>query len=96
MTATPDATGAPDAAASTAGSAGTPDAPTDFLREIVRRDLAEGTYPRVRTRFPPEPNGFLHIGHAKAIYVDFTIAQDFDGLCQLRFDDTNPEAEEQA
>ena len=96
MTATPDATGAPDAAASTAGSPGTPDAPTDFLREIVRRALAEGTYPRVRTRFPPEPNGFLHIGHAKAIYVDFTIAQDFDGLCQLRFDDTNPEAEEQA
>ena len=69
---------------------------TDFLRDLVTRDLREGTYQRVQTRFPPEPNGFLHIGHAKAIVVDFEIAKEFDGVCNLRFDDTNPMTEEQA
>ena len=70
-------------------------APKDFIRDIVRQDNAEGTYgQRVQTRFPPEPNGYLHIGHAKAIVVDFGIAADFDGLCNLRLDDTNPDAEE--
>ncbi len=68
---------------------------TDFIREQVRSDLAAGTYGgRVQTRYPPEPNGHLHIGHAKAINVDFEIAADFGGRCMLRFDDTNPDTEE--
>ncbi len=67
----------------------------DFIRDLVRRDNAQGTYGgRVQTRFPPEPNGYLHIGHAKAICVDFGVAQDFDGVCNLRLDDTNPDTEE--
>lgn len=67
----------------------------DFISEIVRADNAAGTYSgRVQTRFPPEPNGYLHIGHAKAITVDFDIAKNFGGICNLRFDDTNPETEE--
>ena len=70
-------------------------AANDFIRDIVRRDNDQGTYGgRVQTRFPPEPNGYLHIGHAKAIVVDFGIAEDFDGLCNLRLDDTNPDTEE--
>lgn len=70
-------------------------APTDFIRDIVRRDNEEGTFGgRVQTRFPPEPNGFLHIGHLKAITVSFGIAEDFDGTCKLRLDDTNPDTEE--
>jgi len=67
---------------------------TDFIREAVAQDLASGRYDRVRTRFPPEPNGYLHIGHAKAITIDFGIAEDFGGLCNLRYDDTNPVKEE--
>src|SRR3990172_6176925 len=67
----------------------------DFLREIVRRDTRSGVYGgRFVTRFPPEPNGFLHIGHAKSICINFGIARDFGGICHLRFDDTNPETED--
>lgn len=70
-------------------------APSDFVRDKIRRDIEEQTFGgRVQTRFPPEPNGYLHIGHAKAITVDFGIAEDFDGVCNLRLDDTNPETEE--
>jgi glutaminyl-tRNA synthetase len=67
----------------------------DFIRDIIRRDNEQGTYGgRVQTRFPPEPNGYLHIGHAKAITVDFGTAEEFGGLCNLRLDDTNPDTEE--
>ena len=67
----------------------------DFLREIVQRDTHAGVYGgRVATRFPPEPNGFLHIGHAKSICINFGIAAEFGGVCHLRFDDTNPETED--
>ncbi|MEO7055997.1 MAG: glutamine--tRNA ligase/YqeY domain fusion protein [Caldimonas sp.] len=94
-----------------------PVAASNFLRHIVERDLAEGTYAarrfagtpgdashqagapldpaRIRTRFPPEPNGYLHIGHAKSICLNFGLANDYGGICHLRFDDTNPEKEEQ-
>jgi glutaminyl-tRNA synthetase len=91
--------------------------PTNFLRGIIDRDLAQGTYAsrrwgggpgdathheagvadpaRIRTRFPPEPNGYLHIGHAKSICLNFGLARDYGGVCHMRFDDTNPEKEEQ-
>jgi glutaminyl-tRNA synthetase len=72
-----------------------PGASADFIREAVVQDLRTGRFDRVRTRFPPEPNGYLHIGHAKAICIDFGIADDFQGQCNLRFDDTNPAKEEQ-
>ncbi len=90
---------------------------SNFLRHIIERDLAEGTYAKrhfagtpgdaahhaagpldaakIRTRFPPEPNGYLHIGHAKSICLNFGLAEDFGGICHLRFDDTNPDKEEQ-
>jgi glutaminyl-tRNA synthetase len=68
---------------------------TDFIRQAVQEDLESGRFDRVQTRFPPEPNGYLHIGHAKALHIDFGIAKDFGGVCNLRFDDTNPAKEEQ-
>ncbi len=67
----------------------------DFIREIVAADLRDGKHETIVTRFPPEPNGYLHIGHAKAICIDFGIAREFGGRCHLRFDDTNPTKEEQ-
>jgi glutaminyl-tRNA synthetase len=69
--------------------------PRDFIRDRVRSDLADGTTKSVVTRFPPEPNGYLHIGHAKSICLNFGIASEFAGKCNLRFDDTNPAKEEQ-
>jgi glutaminyl-tRNA synthetase len=91
--------------------------PSNFLRQIIERDLAQGTYAtrhfagtpgdakhhaagpldpaKIRTRFPPEPNGYLHIGHAKSICLNFGLARDYAGICHMRFDDTNPEKEEQ-
>ncbi|WP_374249280.1 glutamine--tRNA ligase/YqeY domain fusion protein [Thermomonas sp.] len=72
------------------------DAPvrTDFIRQIVKDDLASGKHSAIKTRFPPEPNGYLHIGHAKAICLDFGVAQEFGGVCNLRLDDTNPARED--
>ncbi len=67
----------------------------DFIRERIRGDLADGTTETLVTRFPPEPNGYLHIGHAKSICLNFGVAAEFGGLCRLRFDDTNPAKEEQ-
>ncbi len=66
----------------------------DFIRQIVREDLASGKHTAIKTRFPPEPNGYLHIGHAKSICLNFGIAGEFNGLCNLRFDDTNPARED--
>ena len=84
MTQTPDSN----------GEANAPAEKQDFVRQIVRQDLASGKHDVIRTRFPPEPNGYLHIGHAKAICLDFGIANEFGGRCNLRFDDTNPAKED--
>jgi glutaminyl-tRNA synthetase len=68
--------------------------PSDFIRDIVTKHVAEAKYPQIHTRFPPEPNGYLHIGHAKSICLNFGIAREFGGVCNLRMDDTNPTKEE--
>ncbi len=73
----------------------TTEAGRDFIRDIIQADLAARKYEQIVTRFPPEPNGYLHIGHAKSIALNFGIAQEFSGQCNLRFDDTNPTKEEQ-
>jgi glutaminyl-tRNA synthetase len=70
------------------------EASTDFIREAIKEDLRSGRFDRVHTRFPPEPNAYLHIGHAKAVWIDYGIALEFGGLFNLRFDDTNPVKEE--
>ena len=72
----------------------TPVEKRDFIRQIVREDLASGKHTAIKTRFPPEPNGYLHIGHAKSICLNFGIAGEFSGVCNLRFDDTNPARED--
>ncbi|MBT7881206.1 MAG: glutamine--tRNA ligase, partial [Flavobacteriaceae bacterium] len=64
--------------------------PTNFIRNIINGDLSNGKHSSIKTRFPPEPNGYLHIGHAKSIILNFGTAADYDGDCNLRFDDTNP------
>ena len=69
-------------------------APSDFIRDIVAEDLKTGKHRQIITRFPPEPNGYLHIGHAKSICLNFGIAHEFGGVCNLRYDDTNPAKEE--
>ena len=69
-------------------------APSDFIRDIVAKHVEENKYPRIHTRFPPEPNGYLHIGHAKSICLNFGIAREFGGICNLRMDDTNPTKED--
>ncbi|NBC00454.1 MAG: glutamine--tRNA ligase/YqeY domain fusion protein [Bacteroidetes bacterium] len=73
----------------------TPDSRSHFIRNIIEADLADGTHETVVTRFPPEPNGFLHIGHAKSICLNFGMARDYQGRCHLRFDDTNPTTEDE-
>ena len=76
-------------------TAAAPDVGRDFIRDIVEADLASGKHKSIVTRFPPEPNGYLHIGHAKSICLNFGVAEEFNGQCNLRFDDTNPAKEEQ-
>ena len=68
--------------------------PLDFIRQIIAEDLKSGKHHNIVTRFPPEPNGFLHIGHAKSICLNFGIKEENNGICNLRFDDTNPSKEE--
>lgn len=68
--------------------------PSNFIRQIIDKDLADGKHTGIHTRFPPEPNGYLHIGHAKSICLNFGLAQDYQGQCNLRFDDTNPAKED--
>ncbi len=79
----------------TAGETASAEAGRDFVRDIIQADLDSGRHQQIVTRFPPEPNGYLHIGHAKSICLNFGVAQEFGGRCHLRFDDTNPAKEEQ-
>ncbi|MCW5551765.1 MAG: glutamine--tRNA ligase/YqeY domain fusion protein [Verrucomicrobiae bacterium] len=79
---------------SSENKASAPPAPSDFIRDLVAKHVSEKKYERVHTRFPPEPNGYLHIGHAKSICLNFGIAREFGGVCNLRMDDTNPTKEE--
>ena len=67
---------------------------SNFIYDFINEDLKEGVYDRIQTRFPPEPNGYLHIGHAKAICIDFSTAEKYGGKCNLRLDDTNPTKED--
>lgn len=78
----------------TTPTANAPESPSDFIRDVVAEDLKSGKHTQVHTRFPPEPNGYLHIGHAKAICLNFGIAHEFGGVCNVRMDDTNPAKEE--
>src|ERR1035437_5795417 len=84
------ANNAPEPAAATVA----PPAPSDFIRDIVAGHVAETRYPQIHSRFPPETNGLLHIGHAKSICLNFGIAREFGGVCNLRMDDTNPTKED--
>ena len=67
--------------------------PSHFIRQIIEADLTSGKHQQIVTRFPPEPNGYLHVGHAKSICLNFGLAEDYQGKCNLRMDDTNPEKE---
>ncbi len=73
-----------------------PASTSNFIKQVIEADLASGKHVKVRTRFPPEPNGYLHLGHSKSILLNFGLAKEYGGSCNLRFDDTNPEKEEQA
>ncbi|MEN0037640.1 MAG: glutamine--tRNA ligase/YqeY domain fusion protein [Cellvibrio sp.] len=75
------------------GNTETKSKPLHFIQQIIRKDLEQGLHQKIVTRFPPEPNGYLHIGHAKSICLNFGVAEEFGGVCNLRFDDTNPEKE---
>ena len=84
----------PNETSESASAAGSATALSDFIRDIVAAHVKEGKYPQIHTRFPPEPNGYLHIGHAKSICLNFGIAREFGGVCNLRMDDTNPTKED--